>query len=238
MLALSVWFNVGLAVYYERALNVDGPALRAFVKFQYRVHDLLPGGSPPYVRTGRKLPRPRFKDQGTAFVVGRCDGLYWSSGVGWRVLERGVGGGHLRFRVRFPASPTGWEPLVVSGRGSGAQYVVWRVLPGHRVQVAYNLVFAGKPIPIQPGRSHDVDVVMDAQYGSSGSGTVKVTIDGQVAWYTILPNRIIRERLRPLSQVTVGQGDLPGVAPRFTGTLETVPVPTPLCRKLAPHAKE
>ena len=79
---------------------------------------------------------------------------------------------------------------------------------------------------------------MDAQDRSSGGGTVSVTIDGEVAWSTILPNPIIRERLQPLTQVTVGHADLPGVAPRFTGTLEPLPVPTPLCRKLAPHARE
>ena len=100
---------------------------------------------------------------------------------------------------------------------------MWRVLPGHRIQVAYNRVFAGKPIRVQPGRSHDVDVVMDAQCRSSGGGTVSVTIDGHVAWSTILPNPIIQEGLRPLTQVTVGHADLPGVAHRFTGTLRAPP---------------
>ena len=47
LIAMSVWVNVGLAVYFERALDADGPALPAFVKFQYRIHDLVPGGSAP-----------------------------------------------------------------------------------------------------------------------------------------------------------------------------------------------
>ena len=87
LLAMSVWVNVGLAVYFERALDADGPALPAFVKFQYRLHELLPGGSPPYVRTGRELPAARLKDQGTAFIIGNAKGSigravlvgeYWS----------------------------------------------------------------------------------------------------------------------------------------------------------------
>lgn len=232
--AMSVWFNVGLGVTFGRTLFPDNDHdLAAFVAFQYHLHDRFPEGPSPAVETGSQLPQPK---QATAFVLGRCDALYWSDGSHWRPLERSQAGGRFRFRVRFPASPTDWEPLVVSGGDGNPQPIGVRVLPGNRVQFAFG-IFAGEPVRIRPGGSHDLEVLMDATRRSSTEGTVSVTLDGKSAWWARLPNSIIGEPVRPLTDVTVGRSDLLGLAPRFTGILERLPAETALCRKLAPDAR-
>jgi hypothetical protein len=234
LVATSVWFNVGLGVVLGRAFFPDDDhALASFVAFQYDLHERFPGGPPPAVETGSQLPLPK---HATAFVLGRCDALFWSDGLYWRPLERSEGGGRFRFRVRFPASPTGWEPLVVSGGDGRPQPIAVRVLPDNRVQFALG-IFPGAAVPIRAGGSHALEVLMDATRGSSTEGTVSVTLDGKSAWWARLPNSIIGEPVRPLTDVTVGRSDLRGFAPRFSGILERLPAETALCRKLAPGAR-
>jgi hypothetical protein len=230
--ATSLWFNVGLGVIYGRAFaRSSDHDLASFVAFQYDVYNRFPGGARPYVGTGSRLPAPK---KGTTFVLGRCRALYWSDGSTWHVLERSESGGRFRLRVGFPASPTGWEPLVVNVRRGPAQYLAVRVLPGNRAQFAYGVIFPEAPVPIRPGRIYDLEVLMDATPGSPTQGTVNVTLDGRRAWGSVLPNAIITEPLRPLRDVTVGRShDIPGLAPLFTGTLERLPAETSLCRKLA-----
>jgi hypothetical protein len=232
LVAASLWINAGLGVMFQRLLFAPTQDLPSFVSFQYDLHDWFPGGPPPYVGSGTRLPVPGPEDYGTAFVVGRCRSLHWSDGSKWRLLERSDGGGAFRFRVRFPEGPTGWEPLFVSGRGGSAQYFSVRVLSGDRVQVAYNAVFPSEPVVVGPESVHDLEVVMDTLDGSSEKGTVSVSIDGRDVWSTRLPNPIIQQELRPLRDIHVGQGEVPGLAPRFTGRLDRRPVPAPLCEKL------
>ena len=148
--ALSLWFNVGLALMYGRVLeeNVDPHDRAAFVAFQYQLHDRFPGGSPPSVSTGPGLPPLR---QGAVHIIGNCDALYWSDSYRWRVLERGEGGGHYRLRVRFPTTPAAWEPFLVDGRRAHRHQLATRVLPGHRVQFAYDSMPVGRPIVVRHG---------------------------------------------------------------------------------------
>jgi hypothetical protein len=232
LVVASVWINAGLGVMFQRLVFAPKESLPSFVSFQYDLHERFPGGSPPYVESGARLPAPQLEDYGTAFVIGSCDSLHWTDGRAWHLLERSDGGGAFRFRVRFPGGPTGWEPLVVSGQGDGAQYLAVRVLKDDRVQVAYNTVFASEPVVVRPGSTHDLEVVMDALEGSSERGTVSASLDGREVWGARLPNSIIQEQLRPLRDVHVGKGDVPGLAPRFTGRLDQVRIPAPLCEKL------
>ena len=101
------------------------------------------------------------------------------------VLERREGGGHYQLRVRFPDTPTGWQPLVVSARRRPPQYLAFRVLPGNRVQVAYNSLFKAKLFAVRSHRHHEVDVLMDTIPDSPTEGTVQVTLDGKA---TLLMN--------------------------------------------------
>jgi hypothetical protein len=229
---VSVWFNVGLGVIYGRLLDgtVRDHDIAAFVAFQYDLHRRFPGGAPPDVITGSRLPSPQ---QQRVFVLGNCKALYWSEGDTWTALEGTEAIGRFRLRVRFPATPTGWEPLVVSNPVKGrAQFLAVRVLPGNRAQFAYDAVFPEPPITIHAGRTQRVDVLMDARHRSRTGGDVRVDLDDRRAYSTTLPNAIIGERLRPLADVTVGHADIPDVARRFSGAIERLPADMSLCRKI------
>ena len=196
LVVVSVWFNLGLALMYQKTFwPVTKRDLVGFVGFQHDVHDVVPGGSPPRVRTGTALPK---QHQGTVFVLGDCAALYYSDGQTWRTLERSERGGRFRLRVRFPAGPTDWQPVVVNGTGPTAQVFAVRVLPGARVQFGYDVIFTGKEVRIVPGHVYDLDVLMDPV-----RGRVEARLDGKLAYSTTLPNKIIGERLRPLTNLSL-----------------------------------
>ncbi|MEP6624525.1 MAG: hypothetical protein ABJC79_08780, partial [Acidimicrobiia bacterium] len=232
----SVWFNVGLAVMSGRLLDGSTPPrdIAAFVGFQYAVHDNVPGGARPFLSTGAQVPAPK---AGRVFVLGDCEGLYWSDGSVWTQLEGGELTGRYRLKLRFPSTPTEWEPLVVSranghSRGDKPQYLTVRVLPGHRVQFAFDGVFAGTPIAIDPGSSHELNIVMDAGSKSRTAGEISVRLDGRAAYSMTIPNGLVPEPLRPLVNVSVGRADLPGLLHRFTGSIIRLPPKTSLCEEL------
>jgi len=75
---LSIWVNLGLAVVYQREFSpfTTDPERAAFVRFQRDA----PGGANVVVRHGDALPAHP-PAGGTLFVVGDCDGVYWTDGV-------------------------------------------------------------------------------------------------------------------------------------------------------------
>lgn len=230
----SVWFNVGLGILVGRAMSPESDHSRAsFVSFQYDLHDHFPGGAAPNVVTG---PPPHVKLE-RLWVYGRCDAVLWSDGVQWHVLERSERGGLFRFRVRFPDAPTEWQPLIVNGTGPSAQYIAVRVHPGNTVEFAFpNTVFPLARVHIRPDHTYKVDVLMDAVPGSGTYGTVEMSLDGKTAWSTTLPNRIVTADVRPLADVSVGRGSVPGVDTNFSGVLERIPPTMTLCRRVMPAA--
>jgi hypothetical protein len=220
LVVVSLWFNVGLAVLYQNQLEpgVTDERFAAFARLQHRVHDIVPGGPAPDVRRGRRLPETA-GPAGRVAVVGDCDAAYISDGSRWIALERDERAGEHRLRVRFPERPTGWEPLVVGTDASGdPTWVVARVLPGDRVQFALNGFFTSAPVPVEPGSTHDVDVVLDPY-----SGQYRVAVDGERAQSMPTPNRVYGRRIPALHDVVVGRDDrLPGVEPRFTGSIRRI----------------
>jgi hypothetical protein len=228
---LSIWFNVGLGVLYGRLIAPNNERdLASFVSFQYQLHEHFPGGALPRVTRATSLPPPEHR---SVVVIGDCDALYRSVDNRWHAIERSERNGGFQLQVRFPTSPTGWELFFVNGRDPNAQHLAVRVLAGDRVQFAYRTVFAEPPVRIRPGHSYRVDVTLDSTPRSTTKGTLSVVLDGKVAWTSVLPNSVIAESLRPASDVSFGQGNAPGLPPRFTGTIRRVAVETPLCRRLA-----
>jgi hypothetical protein len=118
------------------------------------------------------------------------------------------------------------------------QYVAVRVLPGRTVEFAFpSTIFAVKRVHIRSDHTYKLDVLMDPVPASPNEGTVGVLLDGKPAWSVTVPNPIIRDRLQPLVDVTLGEANVPGLATRFSGTLERLPGDTALCRQLAPHIR-
>lgn len=239
VVVVSVAVNLGLAVLYQRKLNPGVPEseLASFLRFQYDLHDRFPGGEPPgIVRGGDRLPvdPPR---AGTLYVVGDCDGLYFSVGYDWRALERTEGTGRWRLSVRFPPiveqSPSAtaavgeWQPLVTSGTTGAANSVAARVLPDGRVRFGYlaegldEAWSESPPQRLDADRTAVVDVVTDTR-----TGTVQVSVDGR----TVLG---LSTLVRPADNAVVGRNDLGGpLDTTFGGDIRELPVEPTLCRRL------
>ncbi len=226
---VSVAINLSLATLYQRKLNPGVPRsqLASFLRFQYDLHRHVPGGAPPDVAHGSILPAEPLP-AGSLFVVGDCDGLYFSLGNGWRALERTPATGRYHLDVRFPgAAPTTWQPLVTTGTPGGASYIAARTLPDGRVRFGYlaqgidDAWHESAPQRLRSDRTGRVDIVADTRIGN-----VVVRLDGR----EVLGLSTI---VRPTDDATVGRNDVGGpVATTFGGEIiERVVEPT-LCRNL------
>lgn len=220
LLLVSVWTNFGLAVLYQRQLGGAGittAELRGFTAFQYELARTVPGGGPPHVERGRRLPAPR--ERGTVFVVGDCAATYFSDGQAWRPLEAGAAGGGYPLRVWFPDAPdapdAARQPLVVRGEEGSGQFVGVRYLPGHRVQLGYSSPetggawIDGAAIRVEPGVEHEVTVMFD-----SSRRRVVAEVDDTYALE-------VRGAVPDARPVTIGRTDIGGpVDATFTGRIE------------------
>ncbi|HEY3096461.1 MAG TPA: hypothetical protein VGK05_06455, partial [Acidimicrobiia bacterium] len=223
LVAISLWVNFGFAITYQRALDPATDEQRTgFIGFQQDVDDRLPGGPRGSARAGDQLPKRG--SLGDLFVLGDCGGLYWSNSVEWSALERGNGAGHYRLRVRFPDATGGQEPILGLGTGTGTEQNVLsvRYLPGSKARFVLDspLVsrrLAGKTVRIDPGRAHVLDVVMDSRLGS-----VRVRLDDEDVVDLIA-------FLVPGTEATIGATADPANSARFSGTIQELPVRTPLC---------
>ena len=218
---ISLWVNFALAFSYQRALYPQAASQRAgYIGFQQDVDELIPGGPWGDVQFGRELPERGAR--GELFVVGDCDGLYWSDSREWFAVERANGAGHFRLRVRFPDLATGEETLLGISAGSDQNVLQVRYLPDHRARFVLLSRVAPEPLVsapqrIEPGREHSMDVFIDSR-----TGLVRVTLDGHGVLDEIafLVNG---------DQATIGSAA--GQAP-FSGTIRELPVRTPLCDRV------
>jgi hypothetical protein len=218
---ISLWVNFALAFSYQRALYPQAASERAgFIGFQQDIDELIPGGPRGNVQFGPELPARG--SRGEMFVVGDCDGLYWSDSREWYAVERANGAGHFRLRVRFPDVAAGDEALLGIGAGSDQNVLQLRYLPDHRARFVLLSRVAPKPLVsapqrIEPGRAHSLDVIIDSR-----TGLVRVTLDG----HGVLDEIVF---LVTGDQATIGSAA--GQAP-FSGTIRELPVRTPLCDRV------
>lgn len=230
--AVSLWANFGLGILYQRAYNVflSDSDRAAFIAFQQDFDEsVVPGGSRFDVREGTELPDPTAA--GSVFVVGDCDGLYWSDGEDWFGLERTNATGGYPLRVTLPDRPPGTrETLLVAGTPDkmdvvGVEYrddgdVVFTIETG----VFGGLVLRSEPVDIEPGRPTRVDIV----YDNSLVGRFAVDVDGESLFSF--------NNLLAIGPVVVAGSDDPG-APEFDGKVERLPTRTPLCRELVDESE-
>jgi hypothetical protein len=168
---MSVWVNFGLALIYQREYSpfTSEAERAAFVRFQHAA----PGGGSMTVRQGDALPARG--PAGTLFVLGDCDGVYWSDGVHWHPIERTQASGRFDFDVRFHDEPPGTrEPLLIAGPiGVARRIEVEWVAPG-RVRFALTAPeTAGPAVKVRTDRPTSVEVLWDRVLGATG-----VAVDG------------------------------------------------------------
>jgi hypothetical protein len=192
----SVAATLGVGIQYQR---MYGPILtletrQSFVGTQLDVHDAFGGGAVSHVSRGATLPP--VAPAGEFFVVGDCDGLYWSDGRAWRPIDETPLTGRHRLRVRLPDVPPGTvEPLLMSGTGKNASILRVRTLRDDRVRFEYEHQdpassgeFSSRALRLDPDRTLDLDVRFDPV-----DRLVEVRIDGEqffVVSFTVEPGPV------------------------------------------------
>jgi hypothetical protein len=201
---VSVWFSAGLAVVWQRGWDQE-------------------------ILEGPTLPT-HHPELATVFILGDCDGLYRSAGNEWRALELTPRTGQFRWRARLPGGRVeGREPILVSGPPGRTQAVFVEYLPGNQVLFGAWLegrgkMHKGRAVPFDPAAEHTLDVTVDAQVPA-----IQVRFDGPKVFEHLAPNDGV---IDPVQDVTVGANMQVGkIAPRFSGQLQEVPLPTRDCRK-------
>jgi hypothetical protein len=233
--AFSVWVNASLAYayHYESDLVPEG-LIGDHINDLYRWHKSFPGGTAPYVHQGPSLPKPMAR--GTVYVVGDCEGVYWSQGntwppsEKWYALARTPASGQYDMRVRFDkVDVPRVEPLVVRAANGKVQTIAAYVTPHNRVQFGFYSNahpnyprFAnpddptaplgargfqlGPGSPFVPGRSNTLLVTMDPN-----NGAVNVVFNGFIV-YAFTDYRLTTPQLAsyvlPTNKVELGTNDV------------------------------
>jgi hypothetical protein len=165
--AFSVAVNFGLALVYQRAYSpfTDESERAAFVRFERAA----PGGSHMPVRYGATLPKPLAG--GTLFVLGNCDGVYWSDGAAWHAIERTNATGEYPIDFTVADQPAGARQTLLEAGPTGADRIELVHLGGDRVRfdLSANRLTTdaeGPPLRFAPGSRVHADVTYDTNLGN------------------------------------------------------------------------
>ncbi len=177
--AASLWINFALALLYQREYSPfpTESERAAFVRFQYDLADSLTGGTHTNVRTGRRLPDPL--PEGTVFVLGDCDAVYWSDGDAWHAVERTRQAGRYPLEVTFPDRPPGTrETLLIAGEPGAQDRLGVEYLRDRRVRFWFtspqlDRELVGPSHATRPGQPVRLDVTHDTALGK-----LDVELDG------------------------------------------------------------
>jgi hypothetical protein len=177
--ATSLWVNFALAILYQRQYSPFPTASEraAFVRFQYDLADSLAGGTSTNVQAGARLPDPL--PEGTVFVLGDCDAVYWSDGSVWYPVERTEAAGRHPLEVTFRDRPPGTrETLLTAGPPEAQDKFGVEYLRGRRVRFWFTSPrlddeLVGPIHQIRPGRPMRLDVNYDTSLGK-----LDVELDG------------------------------------------------------------
>jgi hypothetical protein len=235
----SVWATASLTLLEQRAFGplVPTRTRAAFIDFQTRVHDVVPGGTPSRVlRGGRVLPPPA--RAGSFYVVGDCDGLYWSNGRFWHPVEQTPLTGRFRLAVDVDDAPAGTrEPLMSATDDRGTSILWLEHLGRNRVRFVYE--WTGENQTLIEGVTPDAELIgqrtsdpitvpaggLTLAVRMDPAGYVGVRLDGQVLVSTFAP--VATE------PATIGVQDAsPAGATSFAGTIRPRRPPTPICDRL------
>jgi hypothetical protein len=233
--ALSVfglWASFSLSVFYQRELGplVTIPQRAGMVALQQQLDRSLFGGPSTDVRFVSTLP-PTGRALELA-VVGSCSAVYQFDGNLWQPVELGSGAGAIRLEVTFAPTNLGRrQPLVVTG-GASPQDVVavtWEggdlysfsyIFDGTFLKASERAWYQEQAVPVSPG-PHVVQIDLVSQLGM-----VYITLDKAPVYsllYPVAPPTTVSLGSAPSSVSTISH---------FSGTVRSLPVPTPICHEL------
>ena len=185
----------------------------------------------PSMRFGKYQVRSRLgvpAPAGTTRILGQCDGLYWSDGTQWQLVEGAPSGGVLRLRATLPHADAQWHPLVSWGAGTQARAMVVR-RSGDQVRVALAAPGTGGGASFGPN-SIDLSLsqhqVHDIEFAAAAPiHLLRVRIDGADAYLGELTHP-------PVGGLHVGTSTVSGVAPSYGASLRTQLPAISTCRTL------
>jgi hypothetical protein len=226
--AASLWVNFALAILYQRQYSPFPTASEraAFVRFQYDLADSLTGGASTNVRVGPTLPDPL--PEGTVFVLGACDAVYWSDGSTWHPVERTQAVGRYPLDVTFPERRAGTrETLLTAGPPEAQDKFGVEYLRDRRVRFWFTSPRLGNELfgpihGIRPGHPMRLDVDYDTALGK-----LDVTLDGDDVLGAY-----------PLTGGAVTVAGTPAAAGvlDFSGVAHLRPTSPTFCARIAPGA--
>jgi hypothetical protein len=175
----SLWVNFALALLYQREYSPfpTESERAAFVRFQYDLGESLAAGTSMNVLRGTRLPDPLA--EGTVFVLGDCDAVYWSGGDAWYPIERTRAAGRYPLDVTFRDRPTGTRETLLTAGPPGAQDRLGvEYLRGRRVRFWFTSPrldneLVGGIHKIRPGHATRLDINYDTALGK-----LDVALDG------------------------------------------------------------
>ena len=207
--AASLLANFALALVYQRAYSpfTADSERAAFVRFQRDA----PGGSHMTVLRGSALPKP--SAAGTLFVLGDCDGVYWSDGTAWHPVERTDATGRYPMQLTLPRRPAGTrETILEAGAPGASDHVDVEYLAGDRIRFVFTSPHlpteaAGASVP-RPAGAAPVEIVYDTDLGQLDVSVRGRSVLGYAYGLAGAPVRIVAPGAR-----------LDGVAPKFCQSL-------------------
>jgi hypothetical protein len=239
--AFGTWVNLSLALRYQRewSYNLDPAVIAGFIGFQRDVNRAV-GGAPIPLSRGDHLPdgvgRP-----GRLFVLGECDALYLSDGLGvnavktspWNVVEQNNRAGHFVLHVRFPRQPVGTRvPIFTNGPPGAPNVLLAEYEPDNHLTFEYRETQAGRGSPTGTYIRRYLPFPIDVDHPY----TLHVSADPHTSLLTVrLGDVVVLDsfyRYRGTDFRLGGNPDVADVARRFPGPLRSEPVGTPLCRAL------
>jgi len=224
----SCYANSSLALRYQREFAPFVPEeLRAeLVAFQQDVDRRLGDATVDNVRSGDALPERQ--SEGDLFIVGECDGLYWSDGGRWFAVERTNATGRFHLRLEFTRRPHGTREPIVANRDDPGTAVVVEHLDDDRIAFAKvggdGSFTRGPAVPIETGRTYDVEVVLDRRMPEL---------------FVSLEDRFVLggEYSSTTDEFTLGRNPVGSpVAARFSGDVENRPLSRRVCEDIAARA--
>ena len=172
----SVCVNFALALQYQRAYSPFPTETEraAYLGFQDDLDDALPGGSRATIERGDALPDPA--SGGTFFVLGECDGVYWSDGASWTAVERTNRTGRYDFELSPTDARPGTKNVLLRAGANDVEDLLWlEHLGENRVRFVLEASRAAEPLVSDAIElPADVTVTFDNRLGRFG-----VTVNGE-----------------------------------------------------------